>query len=83
MMKEPQNGVDFEMQELIFQYEQRKRLIDLNAGFTENPYAERIEMLKRKRERGTIDKFDNRKGLEVIKDRQNLNNEKNYLNGKI
>jgi hypothetical protein len=47
---EDTNGVDFEMQELLFQSEQRERLIAKNVGYTENPYPTRIEQLKRKRE---------------------------------
>lgn len=50
MKEEATNGVDFEMQELLFQSEQREKLIAKNVGYTENPYPVRIEQLKRKRE---------------------------------
>lgn len=50
MIESTDNGVDFEMQELLLQSEQRERLIAKNVGFTENPYPIRIEQLKRKRE---------------------------------
>ena len=88
MKEEATNGVDFEMQELLFQSEQRERLIAKNVGYTENPYPTRIEQLKRKREiearlNGEDDNDRYKRSQEWSKFQQQRQNDYNYLNGKI
>jgi hypothetical protein len=86
------NGIEFEMQELEkMKLQREKQMIrDLYLTKAADGYeyykvlAMTPEHLKmHESHRPFYHNGDNRKGLEVIKDRQNLTNEKNYLNGKI
>lgn len=88
MKESTDNGVDFEMENLLWEAEQRDRLIARNVGFTENNYRVQIEQLKRKREieaklenESDYDRF--KRGQEWSKFQQQRQIDKNNLNGTI
>ncbi len=86
MKESTDNGVDFEMENLLWEAEQRDRLIARNVGFTENNYRIQIEQLKRKREiearlNGEDDYDRYKRGQEWNKYQQQRQIDKNNLKG--
>lgn len=84
MKESTDNGVDFEMEEL-----QRKELAAINSKVIRFDGKETDTSMLTESEKKifwrqyTVADIDKRSGIQVIKDRQRLQNEYNYLNGKI
>ena len=88
MKQSTDNGVDFEMEELLRKEEQMirdKYLVTKDNGFTYYDTSKMTpEDLKlHESHRPFKDSGDNRTGLTVMNDRMRLQNEYNYLNGRI
>lgn len=94
-MEEPINGLDFELQEFERQRQERinkekqmirdKYLIKAKDGsdFFDVAAMTPEDLKLHESHRHFNHSGDNRTGLQVIKDRQQLRNEYNYLNGRI